>query len=155
LGRRGCALIEQNKLAESLHDLDKSVTIRTRLVEQEQRKDLANGLASSLSNRGAAFLGLGKLPEAVRDFDLAISILTRLFEREGRKDLANDLARSLTSLATVYAKAEDFAAAVKWQTKALEVTYDENLKAERRSQLETYQSNKQKSEKTSYRGIPP
>ena len=63
-----------------------------RLVEEEDRTELANDLAGTLNNKGNALEALGRAGEALEAHAEAERIWRRLVEEEGRTELANDLA---------------------------------------------------------------
>ena len=81
--------------------------IRTRLVQQHGRRELAAVLGVILKNRGYAHLIHGNLDAAVEDFTKAVDIYARLVEQNGESDLALQFARSLNPLSWIYASHPD------------------------------------------------
>ena len=93
-------------------------------------------LAASLNNLAWLY---ATCPQAeCRDGTKAVAHASRACELRNWKNLI-----CIAILAAAYAEAEDFDAAVKWQTKALELAPDdEELKAKLRSRRELYQAKK-------------
>ncbi len=86
---------------------------------------------------GRAWLRATYPDERFRDGKLAVESATRACELDGWKD-----ASYLEILAAAYAESGDFAAAVRWQTTALERTAEDASKAECAARLELYQAQK-------------
>lgn len=95
------------RLPEALAHHNAMVDHYRRLVEQEERGELANDLARSLSNRGLAFALQGEFDEAANDLARAVAILTSLVKEEGRAELAGDLAKVVEAQEWVLAKRRD------------------------------------------------
>ena len=79
-----------------------------------------------------------------RDGKLAVESATRGCELTKWEDAAQ-----LDVLAAAYAEANDFKSAVKWQIKAIELTFDDKVKARHESRLALYR------QKTPYRDKEP
>ncbi len=79
-------------LHESIRLNSQTAELLERLINQEGRRELRNGLAVAHNNRGVAFKNLGRLEEAIEDYDRAIAIFQELVEQDGRRELRNDLA---------------------------------------------------------------
>ncbi len=129
---------------------------------------LAPKVAQNYANRASALGKLGRFPLAIRDYDKALQLEPRDDEtldafawllatgadpaiRDGKR--AVELARKaceltqwkepshIDTLAAAYARAGDFASAVKWQNKALEDS-DFRKIGEARNRLELYRARK-------------
>jgi serine/threonine protein kinase len=73
----------------------------------------------------------------LRDGKIAVEFATKAYELTDRKDPAY-----LDTLAAAYAESGDFDAAVKWQSKAIELLTDEKEKEDYRTRLKLYQEKK-------------
>ena len=80
---------------------DRAIVIRERLVNQEGRSELANGLAMAYMNKANAKWVNGDQQGALALLDQAIAIRERLVNQEGRRELANDLAMAYNNKALV------------------------------------------------------
>ena len=76
----------------ALQEYDHAIAIRQRLVNQEGRWELANGLLKVYMSKAVALRLLHDTRGAVALYDQAIAIHERLVNQEGRWELANDLA---------------------------------------------------------------
>ncbi|HEV3006363.1 MAG TPA: tetratricopeptide repeat protein [Pirellulales bacterium] len=148
-------------------DLEKALADLNRSIEIDPKDNLA------FVNRGRAYMKRGDYPEAMADYDQAIALdaddwyaydgRARIlatapeFEfhlRDGKQAVevatkACELSawsewRSIGRLAAAYAEAGDFEAAVKWQTKAIEMSQPAAQKeqGENEHRLQLYQAGK-------------
>jgi len=147
---RGSRRLEQLDLRNAAQDLNKAATIRLWLFENG-RRELAADLAQSFSTCAAALLEINSLDIAKAYLANAIDIRTQLIH-QGRTELRRKLARDLgqrglvrqaqglrseaaqdfEKAAETFAGMGDFAEAVVWQEKALNLAGGE---ARRSSQL--------------------
>jgi tetratricopeptide (TPR) repeat protein len=178
---RGAMSRMQVKLVVAIGYSENAIEVltRTRVIEQDGRRELAVALATSLKNRGYASLVEAKVESAIGDFEKAVEIYARLVGQQGQKDLAPQFAKSLNPIAWIYAttpntsfrngslakeyalkacqlsewksfvpvetlaaacaETGNFADAITWQQKALELAPGQQ-KIEVRSRLELYKS---------------
>ena len=119
---RGLALAEKKQYAKAVADLDRALQL------DPQNPDVLNGRAWFRAT----------CPNATyRDGAQAIASATKACELAEWKEPG-----LLDTLAAAYAEAGNFAAAVKWQTKAIAMDTDSQEKAGFEERLKLYQSNK-------------
>ena len=114
-------LLKLGRLSDASVYFGEMVAQFTALVEQEGRTELANDLASSLTNRAGTLLALERLDDAVKDFDKAIEVSAGLVEPEARTELADDLAKSLNKRANTLSAQRNLDDAIKDYDKAIEI----------------------------------
>jgi tetratricopeptide (TPR) repeat protein len=83
------------------------VLTRTRMTEEQGRREPSVVLAIALKNRGYALLVQGKVEPAIQDFEKAVVLYARLVGEEGEKDLAQQFAECLNQVAWIYATYPD------------------------------------------------
>lgn len=71
---------------EAIAEYDKAIAIYERLVNKENRGELANELAMIYMNKGGAFVQSNKFDEAVTEHNKAIAIYERLVNQEKEKN---------------------------------------------------------------------
>ena len=138
---RGDALYDQGKLNASIQDHEKTIEIYTRLVDQEGRSELAVDLAESLIS--LAWLYATCHDDLFRNPEKAGRYATKACELTTWQDH-----NCLDALAAACASADEFDAAVKWQSRAIELA-PEDVKDELQPMLELYEAGKP------YREPPP
>jgi tetratricopeptide (TPR) repeat protein len=104
---RGSILRVQGKLVAAVSDFDECIALRTGLIEQEGRVELANDLAGSHNSRGNARLDRGDFSGALQDFEKTIAIQRSILAREGNRRQSLQLARNLSLIAWIYATNSD------------------------------------------------
>ena len=124
---QGVAWGDRAEMERALRAYDETIATRSRLVDEEGRRDLVPELASALNNRGLALRTTGRPDQAVRDYTRAIELRAALFERDGRQELAGDLAASLSNRAVAQGDlgrldraVEDYDRAIEIQTRLVE-----------------------------------
>jgi tetratricopeptide (TPR) repeat protein len=136
LSSRGTALHGLGKFNDAVEDYSKAIAIFTRLVEQERRNDLIPQLAAVLNNR--AWLWATCADGKFRDGKKAHALATQACELTGWKD-----PYKLNTLAAADAEAGDFDSAIKWLTKALELSaQDDKTRKGLIAQLNLYRAKK-------------
>src|SRR5262249_11291214 len=71
---RGVVLLNLHHFADAVASFDQATGTLRRLVEVEGRAELADDLATAMTNKGVALGGEGRLVEAVATYDEAICI---------------------------------------------------------------------------------
>ena len=92
LNTKGIALWRQGRLAEAIAEYDKAIEIYERLINKENRGELANELAKTYMNKGGAFVDSDRFDESIGEYSKAIAIYEQLVNQEKREELENDLA---------------------------------------------------------------
>jgi len=108
-----------------------SLEIRERLyMENPENIEVANGLASSLTNLGVVYRQSGRTQEEEESFNRAIEIRERLYmENPENIEVANELARSIYNLGMMYGQSGRTQEAGKSFNRAVEIQehlYNEN-----------------------------
>jgi tetratricopeptide (TPR) repeat protein len=153
---RGIAYYNKGEYDRAISDYTKAIEINP-------------GYAMAYINRGVSYNNKGEYERAISDYTKAIEINPRYAAtyndvawllatcpdgkyRDGRKAVENatracELSQwavpaLLDTLAAAYAEVGEFKQAVKWQSKAIELTADENDKAAMQSHLKLYKAGK-------------
>jgi serine/threonine protein kinase/lipopolysaccharide biosynthesis regulator YciM len=100
---------------------DRAIEILERLVNVENRRELADGLAGVYMNKAVTVGDMGDERVAVGLYDRAIQILERLVNVEGQRELADGLAKSYMNKATAVMGLGDHRSAVCFYDQAIEV----------------------------------
>jgi tetratricopeptide (TPR) repeat protein len=132
LRNRGYAQLEGGRPDAAIEDFRRAVQVYARLVEQEGHADLAPQLAKSVNS--VAWLYATHPQPAFRDGGKAKQYALLACNLSEWKAFA-----PVESLAAACAETDDFAGAVKWQLKALELAPGQH-QVELRSRLELYRS---------------
>ncbi len=82
-------------LARAIADYDQAAGVYETLVDDEDRAELRNDLATVYNNRGSARAAQGDLARAIADYDKAVRIRETLVHKEDRAELEPELARTL------------------------------------------------------------
>jgi len=113
---------------------DRAIEIYERLVNIEDRSELANDLACFYVNKGIAVGHLGDKRAAMALYDRAIEIYERLVNIEGRRELADYLATNYRNKANMLLELGDNLAALVFYDRAIEIR-ERLVNVEGRSEL--------------------
>jgi tetratricopeptide (TPR) repeat protein len=91
---------------------DRGIQIRERLVNQENRRELAEDLAASYTNKANVLLSLGRMAEVVSADDRAIKIYESLLRENGSKEFSKKLASACMHKALALSCARKYREAV-------------------------------------------
>ena len=78
-------------------DANAEIETLRKLLDQGWRSDLADRLASHLTNRGGVYSNRGQFREAIEDLDQAVALFTRLLREDGLRPLEYKLALAFTN----------------------------------------------------------
>ena len=118
---RGDALLIQGNLDSAIGHYEKSIAIRTRLIEAGGRNELGHELGITHNHCGDAFLILGKLDSAVGQYQKAVELQRRFLQPDDRGELANELAISLHNLGNAFLAQAKTDAALEEYDKAIKL----------------------------------
>lgn len=131
---RAYVLEKQGKQSDSVLDYEQAIELYTIAFEKHGRKEVKAELTRLLNQQ--AWLRASSSDKPLRDGAKAVKYSTRSCELTDWKDF-----RLLDTLAAAYAEDGDFAAAQKWQKKALDLA-PQTEQAELRSRFDLYRARK-------------
>jgi serine/threonine protein kinase/tetratricopeptide (TPR) repeat protein len=91
---QGSALSALGEHGRALECCERAIQLRKRLVQREQRPELAGDLAHAYLLKATVLRTQDDVAAALPLYELAVGLFERLVEQEGRDDLAHDLAKA-------------------------------------------------------------